>query len=107
MISEWYDNCYSFVAGYCKVENDEKYNYIGIDGKLIFENWYDYCSRIYHGFASVSNAGKYNFIDITTGLPISQEWFDDCKSFDEDGYGEVKIGDKWFRIDKTGILKEI
>lgn len=107
LISEWYDYCYCFVAGYSKVENDEKYNYIGIDGKLIFENWYDYSSGIYHGFASVSNAGKYNFIDINTGLPISQEWFDDCKSFDEDGYGEVKIGNKWFRIDKTGILKEI
>lgn len=107
LISEWYDYCYSFIDGYSKVEKDDKYNYIGLDGELIFENWYDYCFSICHGFAAVSNEdNKYNFVDISTGLAISQEWFNDCKPFNSDGVGEVQIEDKWYTIDKTGTIKE-
>lgn len=106
LISEWYDDCYRFIDGYGKVVKDKKYNYIGIDGRLLLKSWYDGCHGIYNGFAIVSIEDKYNMIDISTGIPISQEWFDDYKSFNSDGISEVKVGDKWFVIDKTGSMKE-
>lgn len=107
ILPEWYDFCFSFVNGYCKVEKDSKYNYVGINGVIALKEWYDYCGSINDGIVVISKDDKWNFADLNTGLPLSLEWFDDCKSFDEDDTVEVKKGEKWYLMDKKGVLKEL
>lgn len=107
ILPEWYDYCFSFINGYCKVEKEKKYNYVGVNGAIVLKEWYDYCGSINNGIVVISRDDKWNFADITTGLPISQEWFDDCKSFNDNGTIEVKKGEKWYLMDRMGVLKEL
>lgn len=107
LLSEWFDYCCSFDGDYFKVKKDNKYNLIRVDGNFLLKDWYSYCGSIDRGLVTVSNDDKWNYVDIETGLPISEEWFDDTKSFNDEGFAEVKKGDTWYLIDKAGLLKEL
>lgn len=107
LLPEWFDYCFSYEGEYFKVKKDNKYNLISIDGNFLLKEWYSYCGSIDTGMVVVSNDDKWNYVDIATGLPISEEWFDDTKSFNDEGFAEVKKGDTWYLMDKAGLLKEL
>ena len=75
-----FDDIYSFNKnGITKVELNDKYNLIDVNGKLVSQKWFDDIGNFKNGFALVELNDKWNFIDIY-GKLVSQKWFD---SFDE------------------------
>ena len=95
--------CY-FINGYALVQKDGKYNHIGTDGKLLFDEWWDYAYSFCEGYAVVLKDGKYNHIG-TDGKMLSDEWWDDAWSFSE-GYAWVRKGGKWHKIDTNEKVTE-
>ena len=75
-----FDDIYSFNKnGIVKVELNNKYNLIDVNGKLVSQKWFDDVLEFKNDFAIVELNYKWNFIDIY-GKLVSQKWFD---SFDE------------------------
>lgn len=77
-----FEECRSFSCGFSQVKKDGKWNYVGLDGKiLVKERWFDSCMEFCYGYAIVTdNKDKidfrtYNFIDIHGNL-VSNEWYE-------------------------------
>ena len=70
---------------------------------MLSEQWFDECGNFYEGFAKVKLNGWWNYINQEGGF-LSEQWFDYAHSFNNYGLAQVRIGDKWFRIDTKGNL---
>lgn len=108
IFSEWYDECTSFEEGYFRVRNENLYNLVRNDGEILLKEWYDMCEGIIRkGTILIQKDGKWNIADIETGMPISDEWFDDVRTYNKEDIAQVKKGEKWFTINKLGELAEL
>ena len=88
--------------------NDNKYNLINAQGKLLFDEWYDFVSDFYDGLAFVEvfverENPRFNYID-KDGKIISDEWFRFVGYF-HDGIAIVQREDYLYNlIDKKGKI---
>ena len=100
-----FDNIYSFNKnGIATVELNDKYNFIGVNGKLVSQQWFDYVYNFNkNGIAQVMLNNKWNFIDVNGNL-LSQQWFDNVYEFNENGIATVELNNKWNFIDVNGNL---
>ena len=98
-----FDDIYSFNKnGIVKVELNNKYNLIDVNGKLVSQKWFDDIGNFKNGFALVELNDKWNFIDVN-GKLVSQKWFDDVLEFKND-FAIVELNYKWNFIDIYGKL---
>ena len=98
-----FDNIYSFNKnGIAKVELNDKYNFIDVNGNFLSKQWFDYIYGFKNGFAIVMLNDKWNFIDVN-GKLVSQKWFDDVLEFKND-FAIVELNYKWNFIDIYGKL---
>ena len=112
--TEWWKNenvldLLYFSDGFAVIKReDEKYNLIDAQGKLLSEQWFEWVCNFYDEFARVqrSTDDLWNFIN-KQGKILSDEWFIDAYYLD-DGFAEVKrTNGEWAKIDKTGkIIKD-
>lgn len=94
-----------FSDGFAVIQReDELYNLIDKQGKILSEQWFEWVCNFYDGFARVQRKdGKWNFID-KQGKFLSDEWFSDTYYLD-DGFAKVqRTNGKWVKIDKTSNL---
>lgn len=84
-----------------KREVDGKYNFINVDGKLIFDEWFYYCNPFnadfLKGYALVQvEKDLYNYIN-KDGQFLSNEHFNYCTHFYPGGWAMVMatVGDKY------------
>jgi hypothetical protein len=68
------------------VQQNEKYNIIGADGKIMLDEWYDemeqtYWSNYLEKPIQVEKDGKINYISLQTKSVISPIWFDEGEKF--------------------------
>ena len=84
--------------------SDNKYNFIGEDGKLLFEKWFDWAEDFKEGLARVQRAnGDWNFIG-EDGKLLFDEWFEYVYDF-KDGLALVeRTNGESCKIDKTGKI---
>ena len=98
-----------FSDGFAVIQReDELYNLIDKQGKILSEQWFEWVCNFYDGFARVQRSTDelWNFID-KQGKFLSDEWFSDTYYLD-DGFARVKrTNGKWCQIDKTGKLIKI
>ena len=112
--TEWWKNenvldLLYFSDGFAVIKReDEKYNLIDAQGKLLSEQWFEWVCNFYDEFARVqrSTDDLWNFIT-KDGKILSDEWFIDAYYLD-DGFAKVKrTNGEWAKIDKTGkIIKD-
>ena len=112
--TEWWKNenvldLLYFSHGFAVIKReDEKYNLIDAQGKLLSEQWFEWVCNFYDEFARVqrSTDDLWNFIN-KQGKILSDEWFIDAYYLD-DGFAKVKrTNGEWAKIDKTGkIIKD-
>ena len=112
--TEWWKNenvldLLYFSDGFAVIKReDEKYNLIDAQGKLLSEQWFEWVCNFYDEFARVqrSTDDLWNFIN-KQGKILSDEWFIDAYYLD-DGFAKVKrTNGEWAKIDKTGkIIKD-
>ena len=109
--TEWWKNenvldLLYFSDGFAVIKReDEKYNLIDAQGKLLSEQWFEWVCNFYDEFARVqrSTDDLWNFIN-KQGKILSSEWFIDAYYLD-DGFAKVKrTNGEWAKIDKTGKL---
>ena len=99
-----YDYVGKFYNGYAGVFLNDKYNFIDVQGNLVFPNqWFDWIGDFYDGYARVKLNGKWNYIDTRGRLISPNQWFDWIGSF-SNGYANVKLNNKWYRIDTKGNI---
>ena len=102
---EWYDR-FSFYGQHALVRKGNKENVIEVGGRVIGKEWYDIYFAPSEGFCLVKNNGTYNYVNLTSGSLLLSEWCDDAEFF-KDGFGKIKKGEDWYKVDKTGeITKE-
>ena len=108
--TEWWknENVLDFLYwsdGFAVIQReDELYNLIDKQGKILSEQWFEWVCNFSDGFARVQRKdSKWNFID-KQGKILSDEWFIDAYYLD-DGFANVKrTNGEWCQIDKTGNL---
>ena len=107
--NKWFTRIGDFRDGYARVfDNDKGYNFIDKNGELMLngEHWgYNFC-EFCGGYAAVQSPSnkKWNFID-KDGELLSEDWFDDVGNF-YNGYAEVELDGKRYKIDREGKLRE-
>ena len=96
-----------FSDGFAVIQReDELYNLIDKQGKILSEQWFEWVCNFYDGFARVQRSTDelWNFID-KQGKFLSDEWFSDTYYLD-DGFARVKrTNGEWAKIDKNGKIK--
>lgn len=95
-----FDWCSHFQDDRAIVRLNDKYNYINIEGKYLFEQWWDSCLYFHDGYAIVYLNGKYNYIN-SEGKYLSLLWFDSCSDFQE-GYARVRLNGRYNYINTKG-----
>lgn len=58
------------------------------------------------GFCMVKNNDAYNYVNLTSGSLLLSEWCDDAEFF-KDGFGKIKKGEDWYKVDKNGEITKI
>ena len=100
-----YDFVGNFYNGYARVELNNKYNFIDVQGNLVSPNqWFDGISDFYDGYARVKLNNKWNLIDTQGKLVSPNQWFDGVVDYFSNGYAMVKLNNKWNLIDTQGKL---
>ena len=109
--TEWWKNenvldLLYFSDGFAVIKReDEKYNLIDAQGKLLSEQWFEWVCNFYDEFARVqrSTDDLWNFIN-KQGKILSDEWFIDAYYLD-DGFAKVKrTNGECAKIDKNGKI---
>ena len=99
-----YDFVGNLYNGYAKVRFNDKWNFIDIQGKLVFPNqWFDGVGIFTNGYAWVKLNSKFNFIDTRGKLLSPNLWFNAADDF-YDGSALVKLNNKWYKIDTKGNI---
>lgn len=83
-----------------------KENVIEVGGRVIGKEWYDIYFEPSEGFCLVKNNGSYNYINLTSGSLLLPEWYDDANFFN-DGFGKIKKGEDWYKVDKNGEITKV
>ena len=100
-----YDFAGNFYNGYARVELNNKYNFIDVQGNLVSPNqWFDWISDFHDGYARVKLNNKWNLIDTQGKLVSPNQWFDGVVDYFSNGYAMVKLNNKWNLIDTQGKL---
>ena len=100
-----YDFVGNFYNGYARVELNNKYNFIDVQGNLVSPNqWFDWISDFHDGYARVKLNNKWNLIDTQGKLVSPNQWFDGVVDYFSNGYAMVKLNNKWNLIDTQGKL---
>lgn len=102
---EWYDK-FIFDGHYAIVSKNNKENIIEIGGRPIGKEWYDLYFADSEGFCMVKNNDAYNYVNLTSGSLLLSEWCDDAEFF-KDGFGKIKKGEDWYKVDKNGEITKI
>ncbi len=102
---EWYDR-FSFYDQHAIVSKGDKDNVIEVGGRVIGKEWYDIYFAPSEGFCLVKNNGSYNYVNLTSGGLLLSEWCDDAGFF-KDGFGKIKKGEDWYKVDKNGEITKI
>ena len=62
--NQWFDDIGDFYDGYVRVKLNKKYNFIDVQGNLVFPNqWFDFAYDFYDGYARVKLNNKWYQID--------------------------------------------
>lgn len=102
---EWYDK-FIFDGHYAIVSKNNKENIIEIGGRPVGKEWYDLYFADSEGFCMVKNNDAYNYVNLTSGSLLLSEWCDDAEFF-KDGFGKIKKGEDWYKVDKNGEITKI
>ena len=102
---EWYDR-FSFYGQHALVRKGNKENVIEVGGRVIGKEWYDLYFAPSDGFCLVKNNDSYNYVNLTSGSLLLSEWCDDAEFF-KDGFGKIKKGEDWYKVDKTGEITKV
>lgn len=90
------------------VKNNDKYNIISNDGKLMLDEWYDDIEH--HSFirnndtVRIKQGDKMNYFSLEMKRILSPKWFDDGEKFYGGDNAVVKIGEKSNLLTKYGEL---
>jgi hypothetical protein len=99
-----FEYCDEFSEGYAVIFLKNKYNFIDIEGNLLFPNqWFDVCGNFHEGYAVIELNDKYNLISTKGDLLFPNQWFDWCGDFNY-GYVAFRINDKYNWINAEGDL---
>ena len=94
-----------FSEGLAAVKINEKWGYIGVDGKVVIQPLFEDASNFEEGLAIVRTDGKYGVIN-RKGEFITKERFENISSHIKNGYIRVSVKHnyeyKWGVIDKSG-----
>lgn len=105
----WFENGGRFRKDkkYVEVQKDGKWNFIDIDGNLLFKDYhFEYAESFSNGLARVRLYGKENYINENGELLCKNVWFDDVESYFCGVYATVKLYGKKYLIDRAGNLYE-
>lgn len=103
----WVDIEDGFIGDYCLVNKYEKYNFVTIEGRLLFDVWFDKATSFEYGYTRVCMRNKWNYIN-DEGQLLSDMWFDSVGGFDADGVAIVRSGAKLNYItDEGGLLSDV
>ena len=85
--------------------NDNKYNLINAQGKLLFDKWFEWIEDFDEGLARVKRVdGKFNLIG-ENGKFLSEQWFEWIGDFDKYGLAVVyRTNGERCKIDKNGKI---
>ena len=84
--------------------NDNKYNLITEDGKLLSKQWFEWIDYFHDGFAIVRREDYLNnFID-KQGKLLSNEWFSWVNDFKDGLAVGQRTNGEYFKIDKQGKI---
>ena len=103
----WFDECWDFVDGLGKVENDLRYNFLTPNGTFLYGDncCFNWCGKFHCGFAQVfvENKGA-NFIDKKGQLlREGDKWFECVLDFEYD-IANVVLDGKCYLVDTFGQL---
>ena len=104
--SQWFDKCWPFNENeLARVQLNDKHNFINTNGEILNPNqWFNRCEGFFNGFSQVVLYGKgCNFIN-ENGEILSDQWFENCWPFNENGLARVELNDKYNIIDTNGNL---
>ena len=101
----WFDEVSDFHNGCARVYVKGKgLNFINTNGEFLSRTWFGFVSNFREGFACVKVDGKgWNYIN-TEGNFLSKTWFTLANNFDKTGYASILYKEKYYMIDKNGIL---
>ena len=102
----WFDFAEDFCEGCAIVKiNNQGYNFINADGKIMSSEWFWAMTTFHNGFAIVRNLfNEENFIDKNGDILFPNRWYDECWEF-ENGLARICDTDKgWNFITIDGDL---
>ncbi len=83
------------------VKTGAKWGFIDVSGKLVIPSTFDAAEDFHDGLAAIRTGAKWGFID-TKGVVKIPAKYDEIKIFFSRGIAEVRAGEEYFYIDKTG-----
>jgi len=96
-----YPEAHDFSERLACVKTGAKWGYIDISGKLVIPPTFDAGRAFHDGAAAVRIGTKWGFID-NKGKTIIPAKYDEVKEQFKRGIAEVKLGEEYYYIDKTG-----
>lgn len=112
VFDDWFDECHCFAEGLARVKKDDKWNFIDIDGKLLFKRFKSFVvdGDFHEGYAVIrkkKGSGKYNFIGKDGNL-LFNKWYPCLTDFNE-GFSVVGIenGLSYIGKDEKFINKDL
>ena len=99
-----YESASDFNEGLAAVKLNFKMGFINKRGETVIPFRYSYASKFWNHFAMVQDEkGKYTFVS-TEGKLLSSFLFDNVEYFNDFGFANFKIADKWGVIDSSGKI---
>ena len=91
---------------YVEVRKDGKWNFIDVDGNLLFKGWnFEHVDTFSHGLARVRLYGKENYVNEKGELLCNKLWFDEVEEhFFHEKYASVQLYGNKYLIDREGNL---
>lgn len=107
IIEPQFDEVEKFSGGWAVVSLNGKFNYLGLDGKFLFDEYQEGLTGFYGESAILTRNGKEYWINKKGKIILEKtaELYTDIGRFGEDGFAWVEQNDKKGYIDTTG--KEI
>lgn len=100
-----YDELYGFSDGLCLFKLGSKQGFIDQRGNEVLSfSKYDHIGYFNHNRAAVSRSAKYGYIN-RDGKEVIPLKYDIAESFDDEGYGKVRLKEQYFLIDTLGNQK--
>ena len=94
-----------FKDGLAEVKLNSKWGFIDKDGNVVIDFKYEKVDSFENGLAGVKLDGKWGFID-KGGNVILDIKYDFISTLYSDVFAKARLGDNWYKIDKTGKIIE-